>query len=140
MCFMYIVHCTSIRLICTYMFSETKTRETLLKQIFSVLENFTINLFRTNCIQTYIYVHLYSYIEHICTRYMLAQRDKKTKNKTKIISDNFSMLCNHLSIFMTMLTLIRVASQPTLKEWLVGILIPTDVGLYQLPNATPLVL
>ena len=27
------------------------------------------------------------------------------------------------------LTLIRVASQPTLKEWLVGILIATDVGL-----------
>ena len=27
------------------------------------------------------------------------------------------------------LTLIRVACQPTLKEWLVGILIPTDVGL-----------
>ena len=27
------------------------------------------------------------------------------------------------------LTLIRVASQPTRKEWLVGILIPTDVGL-----------
>ena len=26
-------------------------------------------------------------------------------------------------------TLIRVACQPTLKEWLVGILIPTDVGL-----------
>ena len=31
---------------------------------------------------------------------------------------------------MSPLTLIRVASQPTLKEWLVGILIPTDdVGL-----------
>ena len=29
-----------------------------------------------------------------------------------------------------LLTLIRVASQPTLKEWLVGILIPTDVGLF----------
>ena len=28
-----------------------------------------------------------------------------------------------------MLTLIRVASQPTLKEWLAGILILTDVGL-----------
>ena len=27
------------------------------------------------------------------------------------------------------LTLIRVACQPTLKEWLVGILIPPDVGL-----------
>ena len=32
-----------------------------------------------------------------------------------------------------MLTLIRVASQPTLKGWLVGILIPTDVGLL-IPN------
>ena len=27
------------------------------------------------------------------------------------------------------LTLMRVACQPTVKEWLVGLLIPTDVGL-----------
>ena len=39
------------------MFSETKTKETLLKQIFSVLENFTIDLFRTNHIQTYMYIY-----------------------------------------------------------------------------------
>ena len=35
----------------------------------------------------------------------------------------------HLFWDTVLLTLIRVASQPTLKEWLVGILIPTDVGL-----------
>ena len=34
-----------------------------------------------------------------------------------------------INLYDSGLTLIRVASQPTLKEWLVGILIPTDVGL-----------
>ena len=42
---------------------------------------------------------------------------------------------------MYWLTLIRVICQPTLKEWLVGVLIPTDDGLLILtPQCQPLVL
>ena len=52
------------------------------------------------------------------------------KNKWKIVFDISLLLyvyCNRYTFFL--LTLIRVASQPILKEWLVGILIPSDVGL-----------
>ena len=42
---------------------------------------------------------------------------------------NTSIQPNNLFRLLAPLTLIRVASKPTLMEWLVGILIPADVGL-----------
>ena len=42
---------------------------------------------------------------------------------------NTSIQPNNLFRLLASLTLIRVASKPTLMEWLVGILIPADVGL-----------
>ena len=57
-------------------------------------------------------------------------------SKEFLLCDSFLGICSRTSsfkqgtcFFLLTLTLIRVASQPTLKEWLVGILIPTDVGL-----------
>ena len=54
-------------------------------------------------------------------------------NSVGLVGDNVADLIMSkrqlLVKYFIVLTLIRVASQPTLKEWLVGILIPTDVGL-----------